>query len=58
MKRKEKLSEMYPEETLTYAWFIDLFICLVAMAVLLAAGCALGWLLDKIEDWIKRRKGK
>ena len=46
----------YPAETLTYAWFIDLFICLAAMAVLLAAGCALGLLLEKIENSIKRKK--
>lgn len=46
----------YPAETLTYAWFIDLFICLAAMALLLTAGILLGLLLDKIENWIKKRK--
>ena len=46
----------YPAETLTYAWFIDLFICLAAMVLLLTAGILLGLLLEKIENWIKRRR--
>lgn len=48
----------YPAETLTYAWFIDLFICLAFMVALLTAGILLGLLFEKIENWIKRKKGR